>query len=132
MYFCSMDFSGKSFEQIVKASYNWERLTFWFSTIHLPETLDFRIDTNYKIKHLSFQDSGNTYWTILKTDWMTDPTAFSKIVNAISESGLKESLKEINIQKNKTLNKENLQQEFNDKGMSHISIIEEKLDPAAM
>ena len=63
---------------------------------------------------------------------MTDPTAFSKIVNAISESGLKESLKEINIQKNKTLNKENLQQEFNDKGMSHISIIEEKLDPAAM
>ena len=59
-----------------------------------------------------------------KSDWMSTPSCFKNIVEAISKSGLKESLQEVDINANHTLNKDEVQDMFNKLEMSHISVVQ--------
>ena len=63
------------------------------------------------------------------TDWKTDPSCFENIVDAIKNSGLKDSLQKVSIDYNQTLSKEKVQELFNSKGMSHITVTEENQIP---
>ena len=111
-------------EQIVKSSSNWERLILRFSDIHCSKKLDFSVFDKYKIKFLSFAHCGNTDYEDRKSDWMSTPSCFKNIVEAISKSGLRESLEEVDIKWNPTLKKDEVQAMFNELEMSHISVVQ--------
>ena len=111
-------------EQIIKSSSNWERLILRFSDIHCSKKLDFSVSSKCKIKFLSFATCGDTDYKDRKSDWKSTPSCFKNIVEAISKSGLKDSLEEIDIYCNQTLKKDEVQIMFNELGMSHISVVE--------
>ena len=56
---------------------------------------------------------------------MKDPPSFSFIVDAIGNSGLRVSLQKLSIAENPTLTASEIQAELDEKGMSHISVVEE-------
>ena len=111
-------------EQIIKSASNWERLILDYWDIHCSKRLDFSVSAKYKIKFLGFAECGGTYFKERKTDWITTPSCFKNIVEAISKSGLKESLQEVDIYQNQTLKKDEVQAMFNELGMSHISVVD--------
>ena len=111
-------------EQIVKSASNWERLILNFSDIHCSKKLDFGVYEKYKIKFLSFRSCGYTSTSYRKSDWMSTPSCFKNIVEAISKSGLKDSLEEVDIIYNQTLKKDEVQVMFNELEMSHISVVQ--------
>ena len=111
-------------EQIIKSSFNWERLIFRFSDIHCSKKLDFGVSSKYKIKFLSFYKCGNTDYKERKSDWMSTPSSFKNIVEAISKSGLKDSLEQVDIYYNQTLKKDEVQVMFNELGMPLISVVQ--------
>ena len=111
-------------EQIIKSSSNWERLILYYSDIHCSKKLDFDVSSKCKIKFLCFAYCGYTGSKDRKSDWITTPSCFKNIVEAISESGLRDSLEEVDIYGNDTLKKDEVQAMFNELGMSHISVVE--------
>ena len=117
-------------EQIIKSASNWERLILSFCDIHCLKKLDFGISAKCKIKFMSFAFCGSTYSKYRKPDWKTTPSCFKNIVEAISKSGLKNSLEQIDICYNQTLDKDEVQTMFNELKMPHISVVE--IDPALM
>ena len=117
-------------EQIVKSASDWERLILRFSDIYCSKKLDFGSSAKYKIKFLSFTFCGYTSSKERKSDWITTPSCFKNIVEAISKSGLKDSLEEVDIDNNNTLKKDEVQTMFNELRMSHISVV--KIAPAPM
>ena len=128
-YLSSFDFNEQELQAIVQAAHNTERLVLAFSSIHCSLALDFRTDSKYNIKSLSFQGWGRQDLKMVTTDWKSDPSCFENIVNAICNSGLKDSLQNISIWANLTLSQENVQELFNSKGMSHITINTDYADP---
>ena len=129
VYFWCFDFSAKDLEQIIKAAHNSERLVFRFCCIHCSPNLDFGSTYNYNTKFLSFECWGSTAYKERTTDWKTDPSCFENIVDAIKNSGLKDSLQKVSIGLNQTLSKEKVQELFNNKGMSQITVTEEVQNP---
>ena len=111
-------------EQIIKSASNWERLILCFSDIHCSKKLDFGVSDKYKIKFLSFACCGHTAYKERKSGWKSTPSFFKNIVEAISKSGLRDSLQEVDIGGNQTLKKDEVQAMFNELGMSHISVVE--------
>ena len=111
-------------EQIIKSASNWERLILRFSDIHCSKKLGFGIYDKYKIKFLSFAHCGSTDYNYRKSDWKSTPSCFKNIVEAISKSGLKDSLEEVDIKWNQTLKKDEVQPMFNELEMSHISVVQ--------
>ena len=120
--------SEDDLQSIVKAASHVERLIFSHCSIHCSSTLNFGSVLKYNIKILSFQSWGRTNSEIT-TDWKKNESWFENIVNAIAGCGLKTSLKKLNIYENPTLKTAKLQNLFIVKGISRISIIEEKLEP---
>ena len=118
------EFTEQELEQVLKASFNCERVVIMFNDIHCSKSLDFKINQKYKTKYLNFQGWGATDFTERTTDWKTDASKFENIVDAISKWGLKDSLEQFDIWKNQTLSKEKVQLLFNSKGMTHISVID--------
>ena len=116
-------------EQIVKFASNWERLIFDFNDIHCSKKLDFSCSIKYKIKFLSFSNCGNICSEDRKSDWKSTPSCFKNIVEAISKCGLKDSLQEVDIEYNETLNKDDIQAMFNELKMPHISVVQMHHDP---
>ena len=116
-------------EQIIKSASNWERLILRYSDIHCSKKLDFSVSAKYKINFLSFYNCGDTSFKDRKSDWITTPSCFKNIVEAISKSGLKDSLEEVAMKGNTTLKKDEVQAMFNELGMSHVSVVEEGPDP---
>ena len=116
-------------EQIIKSSFNWESLILRFSDIHCSRKLDFGVFSKYKIKFLSFTNCGHTVHKDRKSDWKSTPSCFKNIVEAISKSGLKDSLEEVDIWCSYTLKKDKVQAMFNELGMSHISVVQMGPDP---
>ena len=110
-------------EQIIKSASDWEKLIFRFSDIHCSRKLDFSVSAKCKMKFLSFSSCGSTAFPDRKTDWKSTPSCFKNIVEAISKSRLKDSLQEIDIRYNKTLNKDEVQAMFNDFKIPHISVV---------
>ena len=116
-------------EQIIKSASYWERLILRYSDIHCSNKLDFSVFAKCKIKFLSFVNCGNTCYEDRKSDWKSTPSCFKNIVEAISKSGLRDSLEQVDIWSNTTLNKDEVQVMFNELGMSHISVVEEGPSP---
>ena len=129
VYLRCFDFSAKDLEQIIKAAHNSERLVFRSCCIHCSQDLDFASTCNYNTKFLSFEYWGSTELKERTTDWKTDPSCFESIVDAIKNSGLKDSLQKVSIGNNQTLSKGKVQELFNSKGMSHITVTEEDQIP---
>ena len=124
IFFECIEIKESELEQIIKSASNWERLILRFSDIHCSKNLDFGVSAKYKIKFLSFAFCGSTDYSERKSDWKLIPSSFKNIVEAISKSGLKDSLEEIDIDENQTLNKDEVQAMFNELKMSHISVVE--------
>ena len=59
----------------------------------------------------------------MTTDWKTDPSCFSNIVDAIKNSGLRHSLTKLDISDNQTLNEGVVRKLLNANGMTNISVI---------
>ena len=129
VYLKCIDFSAEDLQTVIKAARNTERIVFCSCCIHCSSGFDFGADLKYKTKFLSFQWCGSTIIEERTTDWKTDPSLFSHIVDAISNSGLRTSLKKVSIAYNHTLDKYKIQEQFNAQGMSHISVVEENLLP---
>ena len=117
-----LEFSEAELGQIVRASCNAERLIFESCSIHCSTALDFGSALKYKTKILNFQYWGNTFNLDRKTDWKYSPACFDNIIEAISNSGLRDSLKTIGIYKNQTLSVEKVQQTLNEKAMSYVTV----------
>ena len=124
IYLYCFEIKEPELEQIIKSSSNWERLILRFSDIHCSKRLDFSVSDKYKIKFLSFASCGNTSYKERKTDWISTPSCFKNIVEAISKSGLKDSLQQVDILKNDTLNKDEVQIMFSELEMFHISVVD--------
>ena len=116
-------------EKIIKSASNWERLILYFSDIHCSKKLDFGVSAKYKIKYLSFYNCGHTDIKERKSDWITTPSCFKNIIEAISKSGLKDSLQQVDIVGNQTLKKNEVQAMLSELGMCHISVVEEGPNP---
>ena len=123
IYLTSFEIKEWELEQIIKSASNWERLIFRFSDIHCSKKLDFSVSAKYKIKFLSFCQCGSTP-SSRKSDWMSTPSCFENIVEAISKSGLKDSLQEVDIYANDTLDKNVVQAMFNELKMPYISVVQ--------
>ena len=122
-----LEFSEEELEQIVRASCNTERLIFEKCDIHCSTALDFGSALKYKTKTLSFQCWGDINYSDRKADWRFSPACFDNIIEAISNSGLRDSLQTISINRNQTLSAEKVQQAMNEKGMSHVTVEEKFL-----
>ena len=127
VYLWYLEFSEVELEQIVRASCNVEKLIFEGCDIHCLTALDFGSTIKYKTKALSFQGWGNIDVSDSKADWKSSPACFDNVVEAISNSGLRDSLQTISINRNQSLSVEKVQQKLNEKGMSHIAVDEEYL-----
>ena len=129
IYLSGIDFSAEDLQTVIRAVRNVERILLHYCCIHCSSGLDFGADLSYNTKFLSFQGWGSKYVKARTTDWKTDPSKFSLIVDAISSSGLRASLERLNIYSNQTLSASKVQKELNEKGMPHISVVEEHSYP---
>ena len=116
-------------EQIIRSASNWERLILHYCDIHCSRKLDFGVSAKYRIKFLSFATCGSKYSINRKSDWVSTPSCFKNIVEAIYKSWLKDSLEEVDIWNNYTLDKDEVQTMFNELGMSHISVVDKYTAP---
>ena len=129
VYLSCFEIKETELEKIIKSASKWERLIFYYSDIHCSKKLDFSGSTKYKIKFLSFTWCGGAFYQERKSDWKSTPSSFKNIVEAISKSGLKDSLQQIDIYANDTLEKDEVQAMFNELGMPHISVVQIKPNP---
>ena len=129
IYLNCFEIKEPELEQIIKSSFNWERLILRYSDIHCSKKLDFSGSAKYKTKFLGFAYCGSTYFKDRKSDWKSTPSCFKNIVEAISKSGLKDSLEEVDIVYNETLKKDEVQAMFNELEMSHISVVQKHTAP---
>ena len=124
IYLRCFEIKETELEQIIKSSSDWERLMLDYWDIHCSKKLDFGVSAKYKIKFLGFAECGYTGSKDRKTDWISTPSCFKNIVEAISKSGLRDSLQQVDIIYNTTLKKDEIQVMFNELGMSHISVVD--------
>ena len=129
IYLVCFEIKEPELEQIIKSASDWERLILCCCDIHCSKKLDFSGYEKCKIKFLSFVTCGYTNFKDRKSDWIKTPSCFKNIVEAISKSGLRDSLEQVDIIYNTTLNKDEVQVMFNELGMSHISVVEEGPSP---
>ena len=122
VYIRLYEFSEEDLQQFVRAACNVERIIIQRCSVHCSSALDFGAKLKYKTNFLSFQLWGYTDYTELTTDWKTDPSCFSNIVDAIGSSGLRDSLTKLSIYDNQTLDKAKVQELLNAKGMTHILV----------
>ena len=129
IYLSCFEIKEPELEQIIESASNWERLILRYSDIHCSKKLDFGVSDKCKIEFLSFTNCGSTYSKARKTDWISTPSCFKNIVEAISKSGLRDNLQEFDIYYNHTLKKDEVQTMFNELGMSHISVVQNNTVP---
>ena len=125
IYLKCFEIKESELEQIIKSASNWEKLILCYCDIHCSRKLDFGVSDKYRIKLLSFTNCGHTSSSYRKSDWKSTPSCFKNIVEAISKSGLRDSLEHVDIAYNQTLKKDEVQAMFNKLEMSHISVVEE-------
>ena len=75
--------------------------------------MDFGANTRYKTKKLGYQLWGWTNHKYIKTDWIYKPSTFINFADAVRNSGLGKSLKNINDSYNDTLNNDAYKLLFN-------------------
>lgn len=92
VFFGAFKFSEKAFETILKACKNTHTVNFYRCIIDIEDELNFT-ESEYKISILSFSGSG----LIPENSWDSHRDKLIKIIKAISECRLKNSLTEINL-----------------------------------
>ena len=122
IYLSCFDIKEPEIEHIIKSASNWERLVLHYCDIHYSKNLDFSGSAKYKIKFLSFGLCGHID-SHRKPGWMSTPSCFKYIVEAISKSGLRDSLQEVDIYGSDTMDKDSIQSMFNKLKMPHISVV---------
>ena len=122
IYLTCFEINESELEKITKSASNWERLIFHYCDIYCLKKLDFSGPTKYKIYYLSFAICGSIT-PYRKSDWKSTPSSFKNIVEAISKSGLKDSLQQVDICVNDILHIGEVQAMFDELGMPHISVI---------
>ena len=90
----------------------------------LNTPLDFSTDLQYNIKFLCLGRCGQSN----KSDWANNRGDLRKIIKAISQSKLKDSLEEINIYKCGVTISE-VEQMLTDEGISNIKITDNRIVP---
>ena len=86
--------SSDEFCTILKSSSQCNTLIIQYSTISISGSLDLNIDDNtYKIKNLSFRNCGDD----CRSSWYDKRRRLVKILKAIHDSGLRDSLTKINL-----------------------------------
>ena len=131
VYFSRIEFSAEDLQTVVRAAHKAERIVFHFCCIHCSSGLDFGADLNYNTKFLSFQQWGNMSKERM-TDWKSDPSSFSFVVDAIDRCRLRVSLQKLSIAFNETLSTFKVQEELKAKGMPHISVVEDSPAPLSL
>jgi len=126
VYFNYLVVSGEDLSQIVKASSNLERLSFVVSKILTSDSLDFSSTSQSKLEYLSFNACAYHNWCNM--EWDKYPDRFEKIVVAIKNSSLKDSLKTLNVRKCK-ISSSKVGEQLAAHGLSHINLGEEDNDP---
>ncbi|CAI2361281.1 unnamed protein product [Moneuplotes crassus] len=114
--------SGEDLSQIVKASSNLERLSFVASKILTSDSLDFSSTAHSKLEYLSFKSCAYHDWCNM--EWDKYPDRFEKIVVAIKNSSLKDSLKTLNVHKCK-ISSSKVGEQLATHELSHINVVEE-------
>ena len=125
------EFSAADLQQFVRAACNAERIVIQRCSVHCSSSLDFGSKIKYNTSFLSFQSWGDNSYKELTTNWITDPSCFSNIVDAIGGSGLRHSLTKLGIGSNPTLDKAKVQGLLNAKWMTHISVVTEEPSPSS-
>ncbi|CAI2361409.1 unnamed protein product [Moneuplotes crassus] len=111
--------------QIVKACVNSERLTINWSKISTSDSLDFSTPAQTKLQYLSFYDCGGKWCS---EEWDKYPARFEKIILAIKNSSLKNSLNTINVGCCK-ISVSKVTELLAAHDLSHISVVDEKNQP---
>ena len=130
VYIRMYEFSVKDLQQFVRAAHSAERIIIQRCSVHCSSALDFGSKLKYNTNFLSFQHWWLPEYKELTTDWMSDPSCFSHIVDAIGRSGLRHSLTKLSIYCNLNLLVKDVQELINAKGMEHISVVTERPDPS--
>ena len=131
VYIQFFEFRVEDLQQFVKAACNAERIIFCGCSIHCSAALDFGTNLIYKTKYLSFQQCGDNNLKDLTTDWKTDSSAFSHIVDAIAKSGLRHSLTKLSIYYNETLDQAKVEWLLSEKGITNITVVPESSLPSS-
>ena len=125
------EFSTADLRQLVRAACNSERIIIHRCSVHCTSALDFGSELKFNTNFLSFQCWGSNFYKELTTEWMSEPSCFSHIVDAIGNCGLRHSLTKLSISWNDTLDKIRVQKLLNEKEMTHISVVEEYQAPSS-
>ena len=126
IYIRWFDISESELQQIVKSSYQAKRLIFRYCDIHCSQTLDFSNSERSNIKFISFDCWGVDDYR--KSDLMTNPFCFENIVEAIAKSGIKNSLKTVDI-RDCNLNKWDVENLFIKHRLAGVTVVEDGADP---
>ncbi|CAI2361431.1 unnamed protein product [Moneuplotes crassus] len=111
--------------EIVKSAYSAERLIIGQSKISTSDSLDFSSHAQAKLEYLSFTSCGNSWCNM---EWNSYPERFEKIVIAIKNSSLKDSLKTLNVNSCK-ISASKVTELLTNHCLSHISVVEEGNPP---
>ena len=114
-------FTKDSFEQFVKSCSKTARLIFMCCKINLDSDIDLSGPT-YNLSYLSFYCCH-----CQNSNWKTKSGDFEKIVKAIAQSGLKDSLKTINECGN--IGVENVKKILKEFNLKHVSAVQESNSP---
>lgn len=109
-------------EEVVKASSQTVQLIINDSKVLLGRSLDFNRDIVYKTSYISFSNCGGHIKS--SKQWDKKPGKFEKLIMAIRDSGLGNSLKSINV-KGCKLGKDKVEEQLQDHNISHIDVVEE-------
>ena len=116
-------YSKDSLEKMVKASANCERLIIRQSVTDCDQDLDFSGPV-YKVKYFGFP-----YWgDYAGNAWSTNPDKLRRIIKAISESSMKESLTTLNILQC-GVSIQNAKSLLNAYGMPIVNVVTEENNP---
>ena len=116
--FSYFEFSEEELEEIVKASANSKELCLFMCCIHCTNALDFSTQHHYSTEILDF-----ACWGLngRNSDWLSDPSLFENIVEAISKCGLRNSLHTVKI-RGCELEQSQVKEMFRKYGINNISV----------
>mmetsp|Transcript_22119 Transcript_22119/g.19670 ORF Transcript_22119/g.19670 Transcript_22119/m.19670 type:complete len:137 (+) Transcript_22119:440-850(+) len=110
-----MKISSKEFKNLVYYSQHLKKVQYFFCDIDTMD-LEFINMPDCQIEELNFYGTGKT------SGWGTDPTKFNSLIKAISNSGLKNSLRKILI-KDCYISEEDCKQMMNKHNLYDIEIV---------
>lgn len=103
--------------KIIKSSSQCEEICLGYCQITTEGVLNFKIDDDYKLKVINFHHSGDSGTT--RSNWNKDQSEIAKIIEAMSDSGIKQSL-QVLMPVSSTKITDKIQHILNFNGMRHV------------